>query len=129
MKDQRIPHLRRTLEDLMESLDATARLSRWDSKEAAPEPLRESAAKLGERLCAANRLAAAKFVGAAQVVASLAGMSGAIKRLDAAYVQYRHRVEARPSERDAAGVALDEELGGVKAEVEGLIGAERLRVS
>ena len=120
MKDQRIPHLRRTLEELMESLDATARLSRWDSRETAPEPLRESAAKLGDRLCAANRLATAKFVGAAQVVASLAGISGAIKRLDAAYVQYRHRIDARPAERDAAGVALDEELGGVKAQVEGL---------
>ena len=118
MKDQRITHLRRTLEDLVESLDATARLSRWDSEEPAPEPLRESAAKLGERLCVANRVAAAKFVGAAQVVASLAGMSGAIKRLDAAYVQYRHRVEAKPSERNAAAATLDAELGGVKAEVE-----------
>jgi hypothetical protein len=121
MKDQRIPLLRRTLIELMESLDATARLSRWDSEEAAPEPLRESAAKLSERLLAANRLAEGKFVGAAQVVASHAGMTGAIKRLDAAYVQYRNRIEAKPSERDAAGVALDEELGGVKAEVEGLI--------
>ena len=121
MKDQRIPLLRRSLEDLMESLDAIARLSRWDSQEAAPEPLRESAAKLGDRLCAANRLATGKFVGAAPVVASLTGMSGAIKRLDAAYVQYRQRIESKPSERDAAGMALDEELGGVKADVEGLI--------
>lgn len=97
VKDQRIPHLRRMLEDLMESLDAIARLSRWEGQEAAPEPLRESAAKLGDRLCAANRHAAVRFVGAAPVVALLAGMSGAIKRLDAAYVQYRHRIEARPS--------------------------------
>ena len=123
MKDQRVPTLRRTLEALMESLDATARLSRWDSNEPAPEPLRESAAKLGERLSAANRLAADKFVGAGPVIASLSGMSGAIKRLDAAYVQYRDRLEATPAERDAASVALDEELGGVKAEVEELIRA------
>ena len=47
-------------------------------------------------------------------------MSGAIKRLDAAYVQYRHRVEARPSERDAADVALDEALERVRDEVEGV---------
>src|SRR5689334_10471321 len=120
MKDQRIPHLRRTLQELMESLEATARLSRWDSQEFAPEPLRESAAKLSERLHAANRLAAVNYAGAPPVVASLTGMSGAIKRLDAAYVEYRHRLEASPLERDAAGVALDEELGGVKAEVEGL---------
>ena len=121
MKDQQLIHLRRRLDDLVESLDATARLSRWDSKEPAPEPLRERAAKLGERLCVANRLATAKFGGAGQLVASLAGISKAIKRLDAAYVQYRQRIEAKPSERDAAVVALDGELGGVKAEVECLI--------
>jgi hypothetical protein len=121
MKDHRIPNLRRKLEELMESLDATARLSRWDSQDAAPEPLRESAAKLNERLGAANQLAAGNFAGPAQVVASLTSMSGAIKRLDTAYLQYRTRVDATPSERDAAGIALDEELGGVKAEVEGLM--------
>jgi hypothetical protein len=120
MKDQRIPFFRRTLEALVESLDATARLSRWNGTEIAPEPLQESAAKLGERLGAANRLASGKFVGAAQVVASLSGMSGAIKRLDAAYVQYRSRIESKPAERDDAAVALDAEIGSVRAEVEGL---------
>lgn len=48
-------------------------------------------------------------------------MSRGIKGLDAAYVQYRHRVKAKPSEREAASVALDEELGGVRAEVECLV--------
>jgi hypothetical protein len=46
-------------------------------------------------------------------------MSDAIKRLDAAYVQYRHRIDAKPAERDDAVVALDVEIGNVKAEVEG----------
>lgn len=120
MNDQRITYFRRALEALVDSLDATARLSRWDSEEVAPEPLRESAGKLGERLGAANRLASGKFVGATQVVASLTGMSGAIKRLDAAYVQYRHRIEAQPAERDDAAVALDVEIGNVKAELDRL---------
>lgn len=120
MKDQRVRQLRRTLEELVESLDATSRLSRWGAGEPAPEPLHDSAAKVGERLSAANRLAVGQFTGPPPVVASLSGMSGAVKRLDAAYVLYRHRVEASPSERDAAGVALDEELGGVKAEMESL---------
>jgi hypothetical protein len=119
MNDQRIAYFRKALEALVDSLDATARLSRWDSSESAPEPLQESAAKLGERLGAANRLAGGKFVGATQVVASLTGMSDAIKRLDAAYVQYRHRIDAKPAERDDAVVALDGEIGNVKAEVEG----------
>ena len=119
MKDQRVPFFRRTLEALVESLDATARLSRWDRAETAPEPLQESASKLGERLSAANRLAAAKVAGAGQVVASLTGVTGAIKRLDAAYVQYRSRIEAKPAERDDAAVALDAEIGMVKEEVGG----------
>jgi hypothetical protein len=117
MNDQRITYLRRALEALVDSLDATARLSRWDSAESAPEPLQESASKLGERLGAANRLAGGKFAGATQVVASLNGMSDAIKRLDAAYVQYRDRM-ANPGERDDAVVALDAEIGNVKAKVD-----------
>jgi hypothetical protein len=119
MKDQRIVFFRRTLEALVESLDATARLSRWDSAEAAPEPLRQSAAMLGERLGAANRLASGKFTGAGQVVASLTAMSGAIRRLDAAYVQYRSLIESKPADRDEAAVALDAEIGSVRAEVGG----------
>jgi hypothetical protein len=118
MNDQRVAYFRKALDSLVESLDATARLSRWDSTESAPEPLQQSAAKLGERLGAANRLAAGKFVGATQVVASLTGMSGAIRRLDAAYVQYRHRIEAKPTEKEEAAVALDAEIGNVKAGVE-----------
>jgi hypothetical protein len=118
MNDQRIAYLRGALEALVESLDATARISRWDSVDGAPEPLQQSAAKLGERLGSANRLASGKFVGAPSVVASLAVMSGSIRRLDAAYVQYRHRLVAKPTERDAAAVALDAEIGSVKAEVE-----------
>jgi len=118
MNDQRITYLRRALEALVDSLDATARLSRWDSAESAPEPLQESASKLGERLGAANRLAGGNFAGATQVVASLNGMSDAIKRLDAAYVQYRDRIDAKPGERDDAVVALDAEIGSVKAKVD-----------
>ena len=118
MNDQRITSLRRALEALVDSLDATARLSRWDSGESAPEPLQESAAKLSDRLGAANRLAGGNFAGATQVVASLNGMSDAIKRLDAAYVQYRDRVDAQPGERDDAIVALDAEIGNVKAQAD-----------
>ena len=116
MNDQRIASFRRALEALVESLDATARLSRWDSAESAPEPLEQSAAKLDERLSAANRLAGDKFVGATPVVALLTGMSDAIKRLDAAYVQYRYRIDSKPADVEEAAVALDAEIGSVKAE-------------
>jgi len=63
MKDQRTSYFRVTLEALVESLDATSQLSRWDSQESVPEPLHQSAKKLGERLGTANRLSSGKFVG------------------------------------------------------------------
>jgi hypothetical protein len=114
MKDQRVVFYRRTLEALLESLDATARLSRWASDDTAPELLRQSAALLGERLVAANRLASAQFSGPAQVVRLLTEMTEAIKRLDTAYVLYHSKPEAA----DAA-VALDAEIGGVRAQILG----------
>jgi len=120
MKDQRVSFLRQTLQALLDSLDATARLSRWSSADTAPEPLRESAAKLGERLSAANRLSSSNFVGATQVVASLTGMSQAIQRLDAAYVQYRSRITSKPAEQADAAVALDAEIGSVRSQIEDL---------
>jgi hypothetical protein len=118
MKDHRITSLRRALEGLVESLDATARLSRWRDTEDAPQPLRESAAKLGERLEAANQLAAGKIAGGSSAVPLLTGMSSAIQRLDAAYVQYRDRIDANPDAEDEAAVALDAEIGTVKSEAE-----------
>jgi hypothetical protein len=117
MKDQRVTHFRGTLQALVESLDATARLSRWDDAETAPQPLQESAAKLGEHLGAANRLASCAVVGAPDVVASLGEMSSAIRRLDAAYARYRAQIAARPAEAVDAAVTLDEEIGGVRAEI------------
>jgi hypothetical protein len=120
MNDQRVASCRRALEALVESLDATARLSRWTEGESAPEPLEQSAAKLAERLREANRLASDKFVGAPPVVTMLTGMSAAIKRLGDAYIQYRARIDAKPAELEEAAVALDAEIGNVKAEVQGL---------
>jgi hypothetical protein len=114
MKDQRVTYLRRALEALVDSLDATARLSRWDNADSPPEPLQQSAAQLSERLVAANQLAGGTFAGPTPVVTMLNGMSDAIKRLDAAYMQYRERL-GNPDERDAAIVALDAEIGNVKA--------------
>jgi hypothetical protein len=118
MQDRRIPFYRRTLEALLESLDATARLSRWSSDDTAPDPLRQSAAQLGERLLAANRLASSHFAGPKQVVALLTGMTEAIKRLDEAYVLYRSRIHSKPTDGADAAVALDAEIGSVRAEIE-----------
>jgi hypothetical protein len=116
MKDQRVAYYRGVLDALLESLDATVRISRWKDADGVPDPLQQSAAKLVERLGAANRLASCKVVGVSRVVTSLTGISSAIQHLDAAYVQYRHRIDEMPTERDEAAVALDTEISGVKAE-------------
>src|SRR5882757_3230002 len=46
MKDTRIADLRKLLNSLMESLAATARISRWEGPDTVPTPLRESASKV-----------------------------------------------------------------------------------
>ena len=118
MKDQRVTYFLKTLEELLDSLDATARISRWDGNEAAPEPLRESAGKLRERLGTANGLSRGNFVGSPHVVASLVAITEAIKRLDAAYVQYRSKTESEPALQDDAAMALDVEIGNVKKDLQ-----------
>jgi hypothetical protein len=113
MKDQRVDYFRKLLQSLVESLEAEVRVGRWEGPEAVPEPLQKSASKLVERLTAANRLASDKFVGSTAVVASLTAMSGAARRLDAAYVESRKRAGAA----DRA-MLLSAEIDAVKADAD-----------
>ena len=118
MKDQRLTFFRNTFEALVESLDATVRLARWNSTEAVPDPLRQSATQLLDRLGTANRLATGKFQGSPTVVASMTAIATAIARLDAAFVQYRKITETAPAQKDEAANQLDSEIGNVKADAE-----------
>lgn len=116
-KDPRIVYFRGALESLLESLDATVRIARWqDGGEAIPEPLQKSASQLVDRLGSANRLAAGKFVGSPAVVANGDAIREAIQELDAAFVTYRRHFDGRPTERGDAVMALDAEIGRVKQE-------------
>ena len=108
MKNQRIQVFRSATFALIESLDAVVRLSRWSADDVAPEPLRDAAAKIVERLSAANRLARGKFNGNVDDAARVAKMCDAMKKLDAAYVAYR---KGAPSAPDAATAALALEVG------------------
>jgi hypothetical protein len=45
-------------------------------------------------------------------------ISGAIRRLDTAYVQYRHRLAGSAAQRGEAAVALDAEIGVAKADAQ-----------
>ena len=104
MKDQRIPFIRKTLDSLLESLEATLRVRRWSGAESVPEPLKLSADRLIDRLGAADRLAASAFRGTPADMTRVEAMLAAMKRLDAAYVAYRARVEKTPAEKDEAAV-------------------------
>ena len=111
--DPRIVTFRGALESLIESLDATVRIARWEAGgEPIPEPLRQSAAQLQDRLGSANRLAAGKFVGAPAVVATSNAIKEAVRDLDAAFVAYRKRAEG--GQREEAVIELDSEVGRIK---------------
>ncbi len=113
MKDQRIPLLRRSLEALVDSLEATVRMKGWTGPEEVPEPVRASAVRLIERLRSADRLAAIS-VRDAEDARRVAAMTAAIKRLDAAYLTFRQATERAPTSVDAAVTALREEIDLVK---------------
>ena len=117
-KDPRIVTFRGALESLIESLDATVRIARWQAGdgEPIPEPLRRSAEQLQDRLGSATRLAAGRFIGAAAVVNTSNAIKEAIKELDAGFVAYRKRLEGASSDRDEAAIVLDGVVGRVKLE-------------
>ncbi len=112
MKDRRVAYVRGVLGELVESLDATLRIERWEGDEAIPGALRASADLLSERLGKANRLAADRFVGSPIAVRAISELGTAINRLDRAFVAYRSAAE-----RTEGAVALDAEIARVRAEV------------
>jgi hypothetical protein len=112
-KDPRIVTFRSALESLIESLDATVRIARWEpGGEPIPEPLRLIATQLQDRLGSANRLAAGRFVGAPAVVATSDAIKEAVRDLDAAFVAYRKRADG--GQRAEALIELDGEVGRIK---------------
>ena len=117
MKNQRVQVFRSATSALIESLDAVVRLSRWSADDVAPEPLRDAAAKIVERLSAANRLAGGKFTGNVDDVARVTKMCDAMKKLDAAYVAYRRGASSAP---EAATAALALEVGAATTHVAAL---------
>ena len=113
--DPRIVTFRGALESLIESLDATVRIARWQAGdgEPIPEPLQRSAAQLQDRLGSATRLAAGRFVGAPAVVNTSDAIKEAVQGLDAALVAYRKRAGEPAGHREAA-IELDAEVGRIK---------------
>ena len=114
MKDQRIPMLRRALDALLESLDATVRVRGSSGAEEIPQLVRDSAARLIERLGMAERLASMPLRGTPLDSKRAEVMSGAVRRLDAAYVAFRQVIERTPSNAEAAMNVLQGEIALVR---------------
>jgi hypothetical protein len=115
MKDQRVQVFRTTLEALIESLNAFVRVSRWSDEAPSPEPLRLAASKLMDRIGSAERLASGKFNGTPQEVDRVNTMCDSMRKLDAAYVKYRRRVEGAPAQKADALTTLEAEVGEAAA--------------
>jgi len=118
MKDQRIPLLRRALDAVLDSLDATLRMREWSGPEEVPEPLRASAARLIERLGSAVRLSAISVRGDIDA-RRVEAMTTAVKRLDSAYVAFREAIDRAPTSMEAALAKLRQEVDLVKEDNEG----------
>ena len=116
MKDSRIPSFRRSLEDLVESLDATLRLKRWDEREVVPDPLRESASRLVARIGAADRMASGVFNGNPADVSRVQALTGAMRRLETGYLTYRKQLESGSVDPTEAANELTLLLEQVKTE-------------
>jgi hypothetical protein len=115
MRDQRLQVFRNAIDTLIESLEAVVRLSRWNDGETKPEPLVAAASKLLERLGIADRLAASRFQGPPADIAKVTAMCAAMKRLDAAYLEYMRRTEAPSPDRAAAASDLESEISATAA--------------
>ncbi len=106
---------RGALEGLIESLDATVRVTRWSEADAPPELLRSSAAKLLDRLGTAGRLSSGTFVGTPSDANKVEAMFTTMRKLDAAYVTYRKRVDSTPAQAGDAAANLEADIAEATA--------------
>jgi hypothetical protein len=114
--DPRVVTFRGALESLLESLDATVRIARWQQGDGGqvPDALQKSAVQLQVRLGSATRLASGKFAGTAAVVEKSDAIKEAVRDLDTAFVAYRKRLEGSANDRDEAALDLDAVVGRIK---------------
>lgn len=114
MNDRRVATIREALEGLLDSIDATSRLKRWDAADSVPESLQNSANQLDSRLKKALDLAGCSYVGSTLVVSRLNGISDAIRCLDRACRDFRARIAEDPQQLNSALDIMDAEVDEVK---------------
>jgi hypothetical protein len=114
MNDTRVKALREALEGLVEAMDATVRVERWEPGESIPEPLRQCAAELPRRLERAKQLSAAQSTSSAADAAAVEAMRTALSRLSASYDAYE--ASAATQSRRIASMTLEQEMGQTRAD-------------
>ncbi len=107
MNDRRVAAIRSALEVLVESIDASSRIARWDVSDPVPDSLRLAAAQLDANLKLANELVQGNFSGTPAVTSRLIGTSAAIRQLTSAYDEFRNRNCANNEENWDALATLD----------------------
>ena len=110
MKDQRLKVFAGAVDSLVESLEAVVRVSRWSDAEAPPEALSDAASKVVDRLGVASRLVSTTFQGTPADTQRVGVLCTTMKRLDAAYVNFRRRVTSSPGQLVDAAAALELEI-------------------
>jgi hypothetical protein len=107
MNDRRVAAIRSALEALIESIDATTRIARWDMAEPVPDSLRAAASQLDSNLALANKLVQGNFSGTPAVTSRLVGTSAAIRQLTQAYDEFRSQNCSSKEEKWDALASLD----------------------
>jgi hypothetical protein len=120
MNDRRVAAIRSALESLIESIDATTRIARWDLADPVPDSLRLAAAQLDKNLKLANELAQGNFSGTPVVSSRLRGTSAAIRQLAGAYEEFRGRNCTSKEENWDALAGLDAAIDRAREEMRGL---------
>ncbi len=114
MKDNRVAAFRTALDSLVTSMEAAVRIARWTSADAIPDPLKKAAGLLADRLEIATKLADTKVNAPPPVMARITAMTEAVRKLEAAYAEYRTATDAAPDQSAEAALGLDQALGEIK---------------
>ena len=120
MNDRRVTAIRNALEALVESIDASLRIAKWDISDPLPDSLRLAATQLEANLKLATELARGNVSGAPAIVHRLTVTSAAVQRLAAAYKEFESLKGGEAIELAAARENLDAAIDSANEDMRNL---------
>ena len=120
MNDRRVTAIRNALEALVESINATTRIARWDISDPVPDSLRLAASQLEGNLKLANELARGNVSGTPAIVHRLSVTSSAVLRLTAAYREFESLKGGDASDISIARENLEAAIDSVNEDMRNL---------